>query len=824
MRLDYLRLFWAILSLATALFVHAQNFENVRVDELSDAQIRSFLKQAEESGYTESQLEVLARARGMSATEIQKLRQRIQQLQPDTTTGSARDVERMREGPDEKAQQGEDPFTSFQKTPKDQPPASTVFGRNIFNNPNLSFQPSFNIPTPENYLLGPGDELIIDVWGASEQNYQVTISPEGAIRIPSVGPIYLNGLTIEAGRQKILNRLKGIYSSLGQNTFAEVSLGQLKSIKVNIVGEVAAPGTYTLSSFSTVYNALYLAGGTSENGTLRAIRVFRNGQLVEEVDIYEFLFNAKPGMHILRDQDVILVRPFQARVQVAGEVKRPMMYELKPDETLADLISYAGGFTDEAYRQSLSLRRVTSTQREIVTVRQEDFETTTLRNGDRVMVGQILDEFTNRIVIEGAVYRAGEYELTEGMMLSDLLDKAQGVEPDAFMERGLLLREKADKTIESIAFSVAELVSGDWDIALRPDDFVKIQSQLDLRNEYNITVQGQVRAPGTIPYADSLTVEDVILLSGGFREAAARSFVEVARRITSEAGDGSTSAEIYNFPIDANLNLSSDASDFILAPYDLVVIRSSPFYEKQIMVEVEGEVQYPGKYALERKNERISSVLERSGGLSQYAYTKGATLIRRTEYYNGDDMDNEDTDAAIRLRREELTELFQRDTLAQGRNVFKEQESIGIELDEILKSPGGKHDLILREGDILSIPRELQTVRIRGEVLYPSTVRYDDLRSFRQFISRAGGFTDEAKKSKAYIVYANGAAARTRQFLWIKDYPKVEPGAEIIIPTKPERRKLSPGEIIGLTSGVATLSLVVLRLVDYMSEDKAPAN
>ncbi|MFT7233483.1 MAG: protein involved in polysaccharide export with SLBB domain [Cyclobacteriaceae bacterium] len=789
------------------------NLQNVNVDDLSDEQIESFAKKAQESGYSEQQLELLAKARGMSASQIAKLRQRMNKL-GSSKSGAASDISRIRTSPDvlENRDTTFDPF-------KDIFPIDTVqkdgklpiFGMSFFSNENLTFEPSLNIPTPSNYLLGSGDQLVIDVWGASEQTYQLTISPEGSVVIPNIGPVYLNGLSIEKAELKLKSKLKSIYSTLGQNTFAQVSLGQIRTISVNVIGEVKKPGTYQLSSFATAFNALYMAGGPGKNGSLREILVFRNGKKIGSLDAYKFLIDGEGQNVNLQDQDVVLVKPYKYRVGIDGEVKRPAYYEVLPEESMEVVLNFAGGFAEEAYTKSISLRRNELNFKTVKTVLADQFGQLKLQNGDFVEVGKISGQYKNRVRIEGAVNHPGEFEYVDGMKLSDLFLLADGIRADAFMEQALIIRQNDDLTLSNIAFRPSELNTGNFDVELKQEDLIKVQSIFDLKEKFTLTVEGEVRKPGSFPFVGGVTVENLIYLAGGFKETAAKSFVEVARRISDASLEREFSSQIFNFPISETLNISSEASTFELKPFDLVVIRKSPFYEKQSMVEIEGEVQFPGKYALEKKNERISDVLRRSGDLTAFSYPKGAILIRRSEYFVNDDKDGK---VAARIRKEELQELFDRDTLVNSRKAFKSQESIGIQLEEIVKNPGSKYDLLLKEGDVISIPRELQTVRVRGQVLYPSTIRYDNAYSLVKFVSQAGGFSDQAQVKKSYVVYANGTAAKTSSFLWFKNFPNIEPGAEIIVPSKPEKRKLTPGEIVGLSSGLTTMAWVVFQIIN----------
>lgn len=794
------------------------NLQNINVDDLSDEQIAKFSEKVASSGYTQQQLEILAKARGMSDAQISKLRQRMMSVQSGSGSGAgSNELSRLRGAPDlvDNNQTAFDPFDGLYK--KDSSKVKNdlpIFGMSFFENSNLTFEPSVNIPTPENYLLGPGDQIIIDIWGASENNYQLTISPEGNVVIPNLGPVYLNGLVMEKAEAKLKAKLKAIYSTLGDKSFAQVSLGQIRTISVNVVGEVKKPGTYQLSSFATAFNALYMAGGPSRTGSLREILVFRNGKKVGELDAYQFLIYGEGTPISLSDQDVVLVKPYISRVAVKGEVKRAAYYEATEAETFAQVLEFAGGFTEKAYTKTVSLQRNDENFKTVKTIDKEKFSDLVIKNGDVVDVSPISNQFRNRLRVEGAVNHPGEFEFTEGMMLSDLLEIFDGFRDDAFMNQALVIRENENLTLSNIAFKPSELIDGTFDLELKSGDLVKVQSIFDLAEDFTLRLEGEVLAPGNFPYAEGLTVENLIYLGGGFKETAAKSFVEVARRITDDSKGESYSSEVFNFPINENLNISEEASTFELQPFDLVVIRKSPYYEKQKTIEIQGEVQFPGTYVIQTKNERISDVLKRAGDLTAYAYPKGATLIRRSEYYA---ITDDESATAAKVRREELAALFERDTVLEGSSkTFRQQESIGIQLDQIMKNPGSSYDLILKEGDLISIPRELQTVRVRGQVLYPSTVRFDDSYGFKKFVSQAGGFSDRAKKRKSYIVYANGTAEKTSLFLWFKKFPDVEPGAELIIPEKPAKRKLTPGEMVAISSGLTTLSWVVFQIVNSL--------
>ncbi|MFT7156557.1 MAG: protein involved in polysaccharide export with SLBB domain, partial [Parvicella sp.] len=777
--------------------------------------VRKLLEKVESSGYSQQQLEVLAKARGMSATQITKLRRRISKIQSqiDDVSGSGA-FSRNRDDKDinkDVVQDGSsiafDPFGDFVEEDNTMLDETPIFGMSFFQNKNLSFDPSVNFATPKGYQVGPGDGIIIDVWGASEQTYQLEVSPEGSIIIPSVGPIFLNGLSMERAEQRIKVKLKSIYSGLGENTYSQVSLGQIRTISVNVVGEAYRPGTYQMSSFATAFNALYYAGGPSEEGSLRNIDIFRAGSKIATLDGYDFLVKGTPKNIMLQDQDVLLIRPYGNRVSLTGEVKRPAIYEVLPEETLADALAFTGGIKSGGYYKSLSIRRNLANGKTILTVLKEDFDQFNLIDGDELEVDPIQKLFTGRVRVEGAVNHPGEYELKEGMKLSDVINLSDGFRPDVFLNRGVLIRQNNDLTLSSIAFSPKSLLEGQGDIALQSEDLIKVQSIFDMTQEYTVSIQGEVQAPGDYSHAEGITVENLIFMANGFKESAAKSFVEVARRITEETSDGTNVSQLFNFPIDENLMLDDRASNFVLRPFDLVIIRKSPFYESRDVVVIEGEVLYPGRYALESKTERISDLLRRAGGLTNEAYPAGGNLIRQTEY--------SDESEASKVKKLRLQALGQADTTAvEGTFAINQTEAIAIELEKIVDNPKSEFDLLLQGGDIISIPKELQTVRIRGEVYFSSNVLFQRSNSFKDYLSLAGGSTQDAKLNRSYVVFANGSAKKTRSFLWFKNYPKVEPGAEIVVPRRPEKRKLSPGEIIGISSGLTSLTFVVIQIVN----------
>lgn len=811
-----------------------QNLQNINIDDLTPEQMGHLVQRLEASGMSEEQLVQMAQMRGMTEADIAKLRGKILEAQASETMNPAMKGSRMRVSPIDQAVVDELmlPFEQMAQKEKEDSlkifdEGLEVFGLKFFRESELTFEPNLNVPTPANYTLAAGDELYIDIWGASEQNYQVTISPEGSIRIPGIGPVYVNGLKMEEAKKKIIARLKKIYSTIGRSSYADVTLGQIRTIAVHVIGQVDKPGTYTLTSFGTVFNALYHAGGPTINGSLRQIEVYRDRELVSTFDAYNFFIKGLGENTTLKDQDIIIVKPHINRVRLQGEIKRPAAFELTDNETFEDLLFFAGGFSRNAYDGTINVIRIEGNFRTVKSIAKDQRDIFNMKNGDEIFVPKISEEFVSRVTIEGPVLNPGEYELTEGLTLAGLIAKADGLRGDAFMERGVIIRRNADFSLLNLSFDPKKVLSGEENVPLQNNDLITFQSIYNLRESYQLTIEGEVLKPGTINYVDDMTVEDLIYISGGFKESAARSFVEVARRVHPDSSqDINQSAKIYNFPISKNLSLSGEASNFKLAPYDLVVVRKSPFFQDQEIVEVEGEARFPGKYSLKTKDERISSLLNRAGGLSRYAYAKGATLIRRTEYYKAPQQsdavdadgniiaDVQIDDDAAEIRRKDLTYRFRKEgfSLSDSLEVFRQQESIGINLEKILEEPGSKYDLILRKGDILSIPREFQTVRVRGEVLYPSNIQHNKGSKFKHYISSAGGFDQRAKKSKSYAIYANGSAAQTRSFLWIRNYPKVEPGMEIVVPKKPEKQQLSAQAWVAMASSVATIALIISQI------------
>jgi len=811
------------------------DLSTIKVDDLSDDQIRAFITRAEQSGMTEQQLEEAALSRGMQPSEIDKLRKRIEKIKDEKGAQSDSDKfkNRERKTADEKyltdkgdidkriTEEDKDKIKNESANRifgilKSKEKAELIkleekiFGFSLFNYKRLDFEPSLNLATPQNYQLGPGDELIIDVWGASQQTYQQKITSEGNILISNVGPIFINGMTIEEATGKIKKDLSNIYAGLrgpNANTFLKISLGSVRSIKVNIVGDVFFPGTYTLSSLATVFNALYAAGGISIYGSLRNVKVVRSDKTIAELDLYDFLLKGEQKNNVrLQDDDVVFISPYINRVEIRGEVKRPALYDMKSKETIKELIYFAGGYTGKSYSQQFKLIRKTLRENKVFDILNNQIDTFCIANGDVVEVDSILNRFENRIEIKGAVYRPGIFSVDNGITLKQLILKAEGLRGDAFKNRASIYRTKDDLTMEVLPVDLSVLMndSSSNDIKLQREDLVVIPSIFDLKEGYTIQVEGEIRKPGVYPYLANATVEDIILQCGGLLESASFARLEIARRIKNKMAENSSNqvAEIYQFQISQDLKLTNVASKFTLQPFDQIFVRRSPGYMIQALVRVEGEVAFPGSYSLSSKMERISDMIKRGGGLTPEAYVKGARLVRKLP-------------ASVIHEREKALQMIKalnKDSL-KFRIEIDSISAIGINLDKIMSNPGSDYDLLLQENDVLQIPKELQTVRLSGQVLTQALVRYDKSYGFKGYVSRAGGFAPEAKKSKSYIIYANGSIDRTHKILFFNSYPRVEPGAEIVVPRKPERRSISTGEAVSVASALSSMAFIIITIL-----------
>lgn len=692
-----------------------------------------------------------------------------------------------------------------------------IYGYSIFADKKFDPIPDLQIATPTNYVVGPGDNLNIYIFNYAEATYKTLVSRDGFISIARLGNIYVAGKTIEEIRKILIDKFsKFTPGLLGENgetarTKLMVTLGEIRNVKVFVTGEVINPGTYEITSLASAFNALYQAGGPNEIGSFRDVRVVRAGKVISHMDIYDYLVNGKIDGDIrVQDNDNVVVGFYKKRVEVTGEMKRPGLYELKPEETLADVIKYAGGFTDSAYRARVKIQRITSKERKIVDVSEDQYEKAEMVTGDVIDVETVLDRVENIVTIEGAVMREGDYSLDNSGTLKKLIEAAQGLREDAFTGRIAVLRTRTDLTIESIQINLADVLNGAVpDLVLARLDQVVIPSKFDMAQSAIVTVEGEVNNPkfgendGKYAYVANMTLEDVLVKAGGFKESAYTSEVEVIRRKRNSIPGAANAqiAETFKFNVNRDLSIGSTETNFVLLPFDQVIVRKSPNYVEQQSVFVEGEVLVPGSYTIVNKNDKISDVLKRSGGITELAYPEGATLLRRT-YVT-------DVSNPTDFEQEEATQENIKKGKATGSLPSVKEESIGIKLAVILKSPGSFEDLVLQEGDIIRIPKRLETVQVNGEVLYPTTVKYGKGLSFVDYVSHSGGFTTKSLRKSSYIKYPNGSVDRTRKFMFFNIYPKVQPGSEIYVPVR-GTVAMTPQQAIQTTTGILTSVMTLI--------------
>ena len=770
------------------------NPATVNVSKLSDAQIQQVVDKMNSQGLGIEEAIMMARARGASETQITDMRRRIAELK----SGVHNDNGMVLESGDQispvevLSEKAELSATVIKKGAK-------IFGFQFFNSDKLSFAPSIDVPISDSYTLGIGDELVINIYGASQQIYNLQVQSNGSVYITDLGPVQLAGLTFSKAQAKIKKRLMSIYSGLKgdkPNTFVDVSAGQLKAVTVNVIGEVNVPGTYTLPATASVFNALYLAGGPNDKGSFRQIDLIRDGKVISDVDVYAYLIDGKTQANVqLRDQDVILIRPYLNRVKVAGEFKREGWFEARNEETLADILRYAGGFSENAYTHRVELYRNNTRTMTFKDVLAEDFATTALMNGDLIVAGEVVDRFENKISVEGAVYRPGNYEMSEGLMLSQIIDRAEGAKEEAYMERGVIIRKKKDFTFESLSFSLRDVLNGKSDIALQKNDKVQISSIFDMREARTIEIVGEVQFPGTYAYAEDLKLADLIYMAGGFLEQAEVSAVEVSRILDKNEIEtlNKKLSHSFQFPVDRQLEMANEDAAFTLNAFDKVYVRRAPGYRPQSVVKVQGEVTYAGDFGLTFKGEKISDVLKRAGGVTPEAFIEGASLRRRHQM--------SDAEYAAKLA------LAKQDTTMNEADVKRVAfQIVGIDLVKILEEPGSVDDLQLQDGDQLFIPEQMQTVKVSGAVLSPVALTFKDNKSLKKYIRSSGGFAQSAKKGKVYVLYANGTAESTRGGIFGRRYPKVAPGCEIIVPEKPQVDKTAQaGKWLGITSALVSM-------------------
>lgn len=812
-------IFLFVILLTTSIGVLAQqlpalpnNLNSVRSIDVSDEQIVLIVQQMKINNVSEKQAYQLMVQRGMSIVEANLIMQRISQvIKADDENGKK--AKKDEEEEDDTRYKGKRTTrmpvikndTMTVKNPK------KIFGLEIFNNGVLEFEPDLKIATPSNYIIGPDDEIVINIYGYQEAKHTLTVSPEGDITVPYAGSIYVAGLTIEQATIKIKNKLAASgYSNIKTGlTKVKISIGRIRSIKVTILGEVNRPGTYSFPSLATVFNALYQSGGPNEIGSMRNIQVIRNGKIIDQLDMYDFLVNGnQSGNILLRDQDVIRIPPYTARVSFEGEVKRTGLFEVKEGENLQQVLNYAGGFTDSAYTASIKAYKTADTEKKIYDISKDKFTSYFPGRSESYVVNKVIERYSNRVIVQGAVFLPGEYELTPDLTVAGLLRKAQGLKDEAYLDRGTITRLRSDLTEEVIPFNPARILKGtEKDIPLQKDDQVTISSVLNFRDKQTVLIYGEVRKPGEFAYRENMSLKDALLLSGGFTDAATPQRIEIARRLKKQGYDSSDLqiAEVIN--VESLKSLDVNNNDVKLQPWDVIVVRKNPSYKTQVNVRVEGEVAYPGNYVLQSKNERVSDLLKRAGGLTREAYPLGVYLKRLNTKTVVDQL----TSQKVSKIQEQL-----KDTTGKVQEeVLRPFDQMAINLANVLSAPGGIDDIILEEGDVLTIPQRKSEVRISGEVLFPTQVVFEENMGLEDYLNRAGGMTDQADRKKIYVLYPNGNASKTIAYLFGKKYPKITPGAEIIIPKKPEskRTKLSTAELIGITTAITSMAGVLVALI-----------
>ena len=772
---------------------------------LSDQQVIQMAVQEKKAGASETEIATRLMQKGATMDQIQRIRsQYAQQITKrgmddtvDNALGDAQARMRTNNEPNDNAITTSENATAPDYVPEALAPSGKrVFGRDIFNNKKLSFEPQMNIATPQNYVVGPGDQLIIDIYGASQQSLKLTVSPDGDVTVPEFGPIRVSGLSINAAQAKIRSKLGSYY----QSSEIKTSLGQTRSIMVNVMGEVRVPGTYTLSAFATVFHALYMAGGISDLGTLRSIKVFRQGRQISVVDVYEFILNGRLAGNVrLQDNDVIQVGTYDCIVDISGKVKRPMAYEMRKGESLSALLKYAGGFTGDAYKKLIRVLRNSEEMKSVYNVEEFDYNSFKLEDGDQVSIDQIYDRFKNMVEIKGAVFRPGMYQYGEEVnSVRSLIERASGLTEEAMTSKAVLRRLKPNRTQEVITIDLEGILRGSVaDIPLQNEDILFIPTLAEHQNLRTLTITGEVIFPGTYEFADRMTIEDLILQAGGLTDRASTIKVDVSRRLRDPNAAEATMeiAKTFSFSL-------ADQTSFTLEPYDIVQVRRSPVFQDPIRVTVEGEIAFEGSYTMEQKNQRLSDVVKAAGGVVAGSYVRGARLVRRMTADEKARMQ-----AVINMARQSADG---KDSIALNKIAMSDTYTVGIHLDEALANPGSTQDIELMDGDRLIVPRFNHTVRISGDVNAPNTVAFEDGENYKYYIKQAGGFGDRAKKSHTYIVYQNGTMAKANE-------GKIEPGCEVVVPSK-SRNNNNLQQWLGIGTSMASLATMFVSVANLIKK------
>ena len=777
---------------------------------MTDSQVLQYAIQQKKSGASESDIAAKLLQKGATMGQIQQMRQQYAKQitnrglddTVDNALGNAKD--RMRtnnEVNDNDIVTHERDIAPEYVSGPETTHRKKVFGRDIFNKKSLTFEPQMNIATPQNYVLGPGDQLIIDIYGDTQKSEKLTVSPEGDVTVPDYGPVHVSGLSVTSAQSRIRSKLGTYYSS----SDIKVSVGQTRTILVNVMGEVRTPGTYTLSAFATVFHALYMAGGISDLGTLRDIKVYRQGKLISTIDVYQFILNGRLAGNVrLADNDVIQVGTYDCIVDITGRVKRPMAYEMRKSESLSTLLKFSGGFAGDAYKKSLRVLRKSGMMKSVHNVEEFELADFKVEDCDSVIVDSIIDRFENMVEIKGAVFRPGMYQLGEKVnSVRSLIENADGVTEEAMTSRAVMRRMKPNRTQEVISIDLEGILNGSTaDVPLENEDVLFIPTLAEHQNLRTLTIDGEVIFPGTYEYADNMKIEDLILQAGGLTDAASTVKVDVTRKLHDPEATNATMeiAKTFSFPLKPNFEFDGDNS-FTLEPYDIIQVRKSPVFQNPIRVSVEGEIAFQGRYTMDQKNQRVSDVVKAAGGVLPGAYVRGARLVRQMS-------------EAERARMQDLIRMAKqtadsKDSLSLEQLALETTYSVGIHLDEALANPGGEEDVEVQDGDQLIIPRYNRTVRISGDVLKPNTVAYKEKPNYKYYIEQAGGYGRRARKSNVYIIYQNGTIAKASK-------GKIEPGCEVVVPTKGPRDNMSVAQWMGLGTSAASLATMFVSVANLL--------
>ena len=784
-------------------FATAQLVAQINIDQLTDQQLLQFVQVNNLNGLSEFDLESKARERGLSNEQIQKLKIRLQGLNmngQNQQQDSKQNLDNKRKG-------------QTYLLPKSSPDSINglmIFGSDFFTKEHLSFEPNLNMPSPKNYVIGSGDELKIEIYGYSDKSISLKVSPDGNIRYPNLGPINVSGLSMEAAETKLTGALSKIYPGLKTgSTKLQITVGQIRTIRVNLIGELNRPGSYAISSLSTIANALYAAGGPSKIGSYRNIALIRNGKTIAQFDLYNYLINGQLSQNkILQDDDVIKVPAYQARVALSGAVKRNAVYEITQSDQLEQVLNFAGGLSDNANKTFIRIARYGSQEIESFTVNTNDAASFKLQTGDKLYIDSIANSFKNRVIISGAVNLQGIYSTDKIPDLKSLLLMAKPKET-AYKERAILRRISEDYTSEIIGFSVTDVLNGQFNVALRKEDSVHIYPYHEIKERFKIQVRGEVNRPDSFLYAKGMLVQDAILMAGGYKDGASKNFIEISRRIRDSLSK--KDSPLYSVILQADLSGSGAGKvlNTLLEPFDIVSVRKSPGYKEQINVSIEGEVIYPGSYTISSNQERLSDLVNRAGGLKLGGYPEGAFLLRKTF----ENLSNTDT---VILRNKLATlknSLTDTSKARAADSTFKgDMKIVGIRLEEVIKQPGSLYDVILQEGDIIKVPKRVETVQTFSGVYFPKKIVYRSGLNIKDVIRESGGVLPGGQIKHSYVVYPNGEVRTTKHFLFFTNYPNVKPGSEIYVPVKQTNKGMSTGEVVALTTGLATLVTLFLTI------------